>query len=97
MSPQAPLPLRLRHLIFQFGRMVNAYVLKNKNKNKKLFRTNIKLFLNYSQTACIGRFKHVKTRYFFAFCLLEEVSLVVNGDRVIDRGMYSDRVIDRGM
>ena len=27
----------------------------------------------------IAHFKYVKMRYFLAFCLLEEISLVVNG------------------
>ena len=31
----------------------------------------------------IAHFKYVKMRYFLAFCLLEEISLVLNGDRVI--------------
>ena len=39
--------------------------------------------LKYSQVGHIALFKHVKTRYFLLFCLLEEVSLVVQGDRVI--------------
>ena len=37
----------------------------------------------YSLTACIGRLNHVFSRYFFAFCVVEEVSLVVTGDGVI--------------
>ena len=39
--------------------------------------------LKYSQTAHIAPFKHAFSRYFLVFCLLEEVYLVVTGDRVI--------------
>ena len=39
--------------------------------------------LKYSQTAHIALFKHVFSRYFLLFCVVEEISLVVNGDRVI--------------
>ena len=35
------------------------------------------------QTVCIGRFKHVFSRYFLAFCLLEEIYIVIHGDKVI--------------
>ena len=31
------------------------------------------------KTMTIGRFKHAKTRYFFAFCVVGEISLVVHG------------------
>ena len=35
------------------------------------------------KTVRIAPFKYAFSRYFFVFCLLEEVSLVVHGDRVI--------------
>ena len=41
------------------------------------------LFLKYNQTACIGRFNHGFSRYFFAFCVVEEISLVVDENKVI--------------
>ena len=31
----------------------------------------------------IAHFKHVKTRYFFAFCLLEEICILLRGDKAI--------------
>ena len=47
-----------------------------------LFRHNIKIFLNYSRTAHIDQLKYAFPQYFLAFCLLEEVLLVVHGDRI---------------
>ena len=38
--------------------------------------------LTYSHPARIGLIKHVFSRYFFAFCLLEEVYYVVTDDKV---------------
>ena len=39
--------------------------------------------LKYSQTAHIALFKHAFSRYFLAFCLLEEICILLRGNRVI--------------
>ena len=39
--------------------------------------------LKCSQTIYIALLKHVFSRYFFAFCLLEEVYILLNGNEVI--------------
>ena len=43
----------------------------------------MKLFLKYSQTACIGRFYHAFSRYFLAFCVVDEIYILLYDDRVI--------------
>ena len=52
-------------------------------KNKKVIPYQYNITLKYTPRACIGQFKHVFSRYFFAFCVVEEISLVVRGDKVI--------------
>ena len=52
-------------------------------KIKTKYRINIKLFLKHTQAVCFGLFKYAFSRYFFAKCVVEEISLVVNEDRVI--------------
>ena len=44
----------------------------------KLIPYQCKRILKYRYFVCIGRFYHAKQRYFFVFCLVEEVYLVVN-------------------
>ena len=39
--------------------------------------------LKYSQNAHIPLFKHVFSRYFLLFCLLEEVCILLNGNEAI--------------
>ena len=39
--------------------------------------------LKYSQTAHIALFKHTKTRYFLAFCLPEEVCILLCDNKAI--------------
>ena len=70
-SSQAPLPLRFRHLILQFGRKNKTYVPKNKNKIKTKIKViphqcNITLKLKiFRLQAPLGS---AKQRYFF--CVL---------------------------
>ena len=49
----------------------------------KLIPYQCKRLLNKGYSACMTPFYHGKTRYFFAFCLVEEFSLVVHGNGVI--------------
>ena len=70
------LPLRLRHLIFQFGRKIKTYVPKNKIKIK-VIPHQYKMTLK-TMTICLHRTVLTrKNTLFFAFCIVEEVYLVV--------------------
>ena len=44
-----------------------------------------KITLKYSRIVHIVQFKHVKTRYFLAFCLPEEVCILLRDNKAILR------------
>ena len=69
-------PLRLRHLILLFGRKNKNMFQKIKNKIK-LFRHQCKMSLKQCYFVYMGPLYRGKTCYFFGFCVVEEVYLVV--------------------
>ena len=78
-SSKPPLLPPFQHLILHFGRMINTCV----SKNKKLIPYQYNISLKQPPCAHIELFNYVFSCYFLAFCLLEEIYLVVHGDRII--------------